>query len=103
VSEPGADEVGVVGQEAAGRQTHRCDSAPQLLDDVFLIAAMVAHVDHLPCGNGHRQVGQHVAVAPLLEEFALLVLIDPLPADDQAVGGLASRRTVGDLGQPLLP
>src|SRR5207247_8919394 len=82
---------------------HARDAVLELLDDVLLVAALVGEVDGFLGGGRGREVRQHVAVAPELEELALLMLFDPLAADHQAIGRLAGMGTVGDLGNPLAP
>jgi hypothetical protein len=73
----------------------------ELFDDVLLVAALVGEVDRLLGRGRGREVRHHVAVAPELKEFSLVVLLDALAADHQPIGLPTALWAVGDLGDPL--
>src|SRR5271166_179188 len=74
----------------------------ELLDHVFLIAALVGQIDDLAGRVGARQVGQYKTIPEGLEQRPLAVLL--LDADaphDHPTGTLQPRGLIGQLGKPL--
>jgi hypothetical protein len=100
--EPRDLEPGAVAVELGDRHAPRGEARAELLDHVLLVAAFVGQVDHVLGRDRGRQARHDVAVAVLLEEEALaLVMLDELTADHQAIR-LTGRVDLLDLGQPLL-
>ena len=98
----GDDHVGPVGDQVVERHPQRVDPVLELLDDVFLVAAVV--------GAGHDLGGGQVGAGGDVEEVADLVdegllaagLADVLAQRDDAVGSAAFAGLVGELGDILV-
>ena len=82
---------------------YRCDPRAELLDDVFLIAALIGNIDDLPRRVGAWQVGEHEPITVMLEERPLpIFLFDQNPPHDQPARRVKPCGLIGDLTHPLL-
>src|SRR5437016_12892560 len=101
-SQPGELEPCRVAHEVRHRHAPPGDPLTQLLDDVFLVAALIRKVDDLPRRVRARQIGQHQPVTEMLEERPLPIgLFEQNPPHNHPTRRAKPVRLIVYLAHPL--